>query len=68
MFSTSVFLSPRPRFHTQSVFVYNFEFAEIFEFKLDSSVSLPPLSQERILRQPPLLSWFDLLLKGNESL
>ncbi len=36
-----------------SVFENNFEFTEIFEFKVDSAVSMTPLSQNILLRQPP---------------
>ncbi len=36
-----------------SVFANNFEFTEIFEFKVDSAVSMTPLSQKNFLIQPP---------------
>jgi hypothetical protein len=67
-----------------SVFANNFEFKEIFKLKVDSAVSLTPLSQENFVRQPPFfklfpqrrrvlkvtLAWslFDCLFKENESL
>jgi hypothetical protein len=36
-----------------SVFANNFEFTQIFELKVDSAVSMTPLSQKNVLRQPP---------------
>jgi hypothetical protein len=67
-----------------SVFANNFEFTEILKFKVDSVVSMTPLSQNILLRQPPFfklltqrrrvvkftLTWilFDCLFKENESL
>ncbi len=36
-----------------SVFANNFELTEIFKLKVDSAVSLTPLSQKNFLRQPP---------------
>jgi hypothetical protein len=43
--------SPRPLFSPFSVFANNFEFTEIFEYKVDSAVSMTPLSQNILLRQ-----------------
>jgi hypothetical protein len=67
-----------------SAFANNFEFTEIFKLKVDSAVSLTPLSQKNFLRQPPFfkllpqrsrvgkftLAWIllDCILKENESL
>jgi hypothetical protein len=67
-----------------SVFANHFEFTEIFKLKVDSAVSLTPLSQKNFLRQPPVfkhlpqrrrvgkctLAWIllDCLFKENESL
>ncbi len=40
-----------------NVFANNIEFTEIFELKVDSVVSLTPLSQKNILTQPPFSSF-----------
>ncbi len=45
--------SPRPLFHTLKCFRKYFEFKEIFKLEVNSAVSLTPLSQKNLLRQPP---------------
>ncbi len=53
-------------FTPSSAFANNFEFTEIFELKVDSAVSLTPLSQKNFLRQPTFSS-FCLKEVGLES-
>jgi hypothetical protein len=71
-------------FSPLSVFANHFEFTEIFELKVNSPVSMTPLSQKNLLKQPTFfkllpqrrrvvkftIAWilFDCLFKENESL